>query len=936
MLVPDMTRSVSNAVLPQRLRLGNVAMVVGALVIGLNVFADRIAASEPERALSQRFAEPDTEAVPDFQKHIVPLLGRLGCNGRACHGSFQGRGGLQFSLFGYDFKADHQALMEAGSGRVDLDDTDESLILAKPSDAEAHEGGKRFALGSWQHHVLRRWIETGGKFDPQQIQTLDRLEVQPDEIRFNSADASVDLKVIAHWADGTSETVTQLSRFHTNNDAIASIDKNGTVTAAEHGDTHVVVCYDNSVVPIPVIRPFAHSSPPAAYNWSHPIDQIVQSKLDKLNIMPSGRCSDADFVRRVSLDITGLLPPGELVRDFLADPSPDKRTALIDSLLESPGYAAWWATRFSDWTGNNAEQLNNVLPIRDVASGLWYEWLRTRIDENIPYDEIVEGIVTAQSRQPEETYLDYCKAMSEACKPGNEKLFAARDGLPMYWSRRDFQKPEDRAIGFAYTFLGVRIECAQCHKHPFDRWSKEDFGNFARLFSPIRSNANAVAPDAKDERMQLISSITDGEELKGGRLRRSLNAAAKQGKTVPFAELLVNTRAIKAKAKKAARKNGRDAPMRIPSGKILGELDNISLEADTRPALMEWLRSPDNPYFVKAIVNRVWSNYFGNGIVDPTDDMNLGNPPSNAALLDHLSAEFIKHDYDLKWLHRWIVTSETYQRSAETNDTNALDRKNFARHIPRRLPAEVVYDAVVLATGSNSQAAKRRDQLHKLAIADGIPRRRNKRDFALTVFGQSIRESNCDCDRSDSPSLLQSIYLRNDRDVHARLTARDGWVNQACAAIGAQGPSPQAGNLQGVELRQATAMKTRFLERLQAYKEQPEKRRKKLRPQIKRDRDRIAQKMGSFGFETPSLAQLIDQPNPWQQLQPVQADQPERAQQSIEEIVTEAYLRTLSRYPDPEETEISVSYIRESEKPAEGIESLLWALINTKEFIITH
>ena len=267
---------------------------------------------------------------------------------------------------------------------------------------------------------------------------------------------------------------------------------------------------------------------------------------------------------------------------------------------------------FSDWTGNNAEQLNNVLPIRDAASRLWYQWLRTRIDNNMPYDEIVEGIVIAQSRQPEESYLDYCKAMTEACRPGNEDLFAARDGLPMYWSRRDFQKPEDRAIGFAYTFLGVRIECAQCHKHPFDRWSKEDFGNFARLFSPIRSNANAVAPDAKEERMELINAIVDDPELKGGKLRnRSLYAAAKEGKIVPFSELLVNTQAIKARAEKQRQEERRKAPMRIPSGKILGELDKVSLESDTRPALMEWLRSPDNPYFAKAIVNRVWSNYFG-------------------------------------------------------------------------------------------------------------------------------------------------------------------------------------------------------------------------------------------------------------------------------------------------------------------------------------
>jgi hypothetical protein len=233
------------------------------------------------------------------------------------------------------------------------------------------------------------------------------------------------------------------------------------------------------------------------------------------------------------------------------------------------------------------------------------------------------------------------------------------------------------------------------------------------------------------------------------------------------------------------------------------------------------------------------------------------------------------------------------------------------------------------------QAAKLRDQMNKLAIADGIPRRRNKRDFALTVFGQSIRESNCDCDRSDSPSLLQSIYLRNDRDVHSRLTARDGWVVQACAAIGAKGPRNSSSADTNTE-RKANAFKTRFLERLHKYRQEPEQRQAKLLPQIKRDRDRIAEKLKLLGYRTPEFEPMIDGTDSWASLRPLTNRAPSKASKSIEQIVQEAYLRTLSRLPDSEETEISVAYIRESETPAEGIESLLWALINTKEFIITH
>ncbi len=532
-------------------------------------------AAESAAPLSERFAEAGVEEVPDFQRHVVPLMGRLGCNGRACHGSFQGRGGLQLSLFGYDFKADHTALLDEASGRVDVDDIEESLVLTKPTDADMHEGGKRYDLGSWQHHVLHRWIEAGAKYDDGEPQTLVRLEITPSEILFTSAGQEVDLTAIAHWEDGSSEDVTELCRFSSNDDSIATIDAAGHIKGGERGGTHVVIYYDNAVVPIPILRPIGTGKPSRDSQPTHPVDQLVQQKLDKLGIDPSGRCSDSEFIRRVSLDITGILPAGETVREFLADKSPDKRERLIDELLESPGYAAWWATRFSDWTGNSDEQLNNVLPIRNVAGRLWYEWLRTRLDANMPYDKLVEGIVTAQSRQPGESYVEFCENMTEACKPGQADLFAQRDGLPMFWARRNFQKPEERAIGFAYTFLGVRIECAQCHKHPFDQWSKDDFDQFSKLFAPIRVNQNQVAPDAKKVRDELLEKVTGGKKLNGGELRKAIYDAAKDGKTVPFGELLVNTRGISDKAKRQraeAKKKGRELPsVSIPTGKILGQ-----------------------------------------------------------------------------------------------------------------------------------------------------------------------------------------------------------------------------------------------------------------------------------------------------------------------------------------------------------------------------
>ena len=895
--------------------------------------------------LSQRFASDVTSDVPDFQKHVVPLLGRLGCNGRACHGSFQGRGGFQLSLFGYDFAADHEALLDENTGRVDAEDVHESLILAKPVDADLHEGGKRFEKDSWQYRTIQKWISAGADFQKDNLQKLQRLDVTPSEILFSSGDDSVQLKVIARWEDGTAEDVTELCRYSSNDDAIAEISELGEINSGSHGDTHVVVSYDNAVVPIAVLRPYPNAS--ASYNSRQsgprkPIDRLVQQKLDKLGIVASGLCTDEEFIRRVSLDMTGVLPAGKTVREFIADTSTNKRMELVEDLLDSPSYSAWWATRLSDWTGNSEEQLNNVLPVRGAATRLWYEWLRVRLDKNTPYDELIAGIVEAKSRKEDEGYTEFCESMTRACSKGNEDEFAERDGLPLFWGRRNFRTPEERAIGFAYTFLGVRIECAQCHKHPFDQWSKNDFEQFSKLFEPVRYAQSQVSPDAKAEQKALTDKVTGGKKLRGGDLRRAIYKAAQKGEAVPFGELLVNVRkaspsAIKKEKLLAKKKNRKPREIPVPTGKILGVDEPVGLDADPRPALMSWLRSEDNPYFAKAIVNRVWSNYFGIGIVNPTDDMNLANPPSNAALLDHLASEFIAHNFDLKWLHREIVASDTYQRSAETNETNKLDQLNFSRHFPRRLPAEVVYDAVVLATGSDEKASRLRDELDEMAIAEGKPRGRNQADFALGVFGQSIRETNCDCDRSDSPSLLQSIYLRNDADMHKRLADKDGWVSQVCRELGVPGPSSNSNPKRMAAERSALGIQKQIVRRFLQFKRLPANQKERTRPKLEREFHRVAGKLEQLGYNAPKFGELIEDPGSWNELQEIGfEDRKFAGSRPVDSFVEDAYLRTLSRYPDDEERQIATTFIAESETVANGVESLLWALVNTKEFIITH
>ena len=895
--------------------------------------------------LSKQFADSNTQGVPDFQKHVMPLIGRLGCNGRACHGSFQGRGGFALSLFGYDFSADHKALLDEDSGRIDVDDPEESLALYKPTDADAHEGGKLFDEGEWRYNVLKRWIESGAKFDSSQVQTIEALEVTPSEIVFADGVSEIQLKVIARWPDGTSQDVTELSRFKSNDESVSSIDENGFVRSGMTGDTHLIVFYDNAVVSVPVIRPIEaqHSIGRSVPRSDHFIDQLVRHKLDKLNIEPSPLCSDADYIRRLTLDMTGLLPTPDRVREFLADKDPNKRTELVEELLDSDGYAAWWATRLSDWTGNSSEQLRNLLPTRGVANQLWYAWLRKRLEQNVPYDEIIEGIVAARSREPGESYRDYCENMSDCSRPGGDQKFANRSDMPLFWGRQNLKTKEESAIGFAYTFLGLRIECAQCHKHPFDTWSKDDFDQFANLFTPVQYSRNTVSPSSKSDHTVMMKEAFGDTKKKNNQLYKEANGIIREGGVVPFGELVVRARSYAPPKVTKKRKNKKKNKMqrRVPRGIILGEDDSIALNKDPRDELMEWLRSPENAYFAKAIVNRVWANYFGIGLVNPTDDLNLANPPANAELLESLANGLIENDFDLHWLHRSITTSDTYARSSITNASNEQDRTNFSHHVPHRLPAEVLYDAVTLATTSDAQASDLRKGLDKLAIANAKSPNRNRRDFAMQVFGQSIRESNCDCDRSDSPNLLQSVFLRNDNDIHSAIGSPNGWVHQICNELGVTPPKATA-TKSSRKASQIAALKKRLVVMAKAWQAAPKSGKPGRKKKQLKAFNALKGKLVSLGEQVPSIRILASDANPWSTQRKADsksfrnAGEAAMASKQHNNLIDNAYLRILSRYPTQEEKQVSLDFVSSSKRVSDGYSSIVWALVNTKEFTLTH
>ncbi|MGL5098012.1 MAG: DUF1549 and DUF1553 domain-containing protein, partial [Planctomycetia bacterium] len=767
------------------------------------------------RPAKVRFAPEGTVEKADFQRHVLPAMGRLGCNGRACHGSFQGQGGFRLSLFGYDFKTDHEALAAGEKPRIDAKTPSNSLMVRKALDKEPHEGGQRFEEGSWEHRLFLRWIEEGAR-SPQSPVAFDRLEVRPTEFVFTKPGETVQLQVIAHWADGVTEDVTCLSRFRTNDEAVAEIDVDGKVVSLGKGDTHVVAFYDNGIACTQVILPVGDKVGP---NYPETpvrtkVDGLIVDKLRKLGVTPSETCTDAEFLRRVSLDLAGTPPPPKEIETFLADRSADKRAKKIDEILGRRDYAAWWSTRLCDVMGNNPSSLDNNGYSQQMSTD-WHRWIEKRIAENRPYDEIVADVVMANSRKEGQDFASYSAEMSKMYaksaggKKGNKDElykdakpadadkpdFAACEEMPYFWARSNMRKPEEKALNFSYTFLGVRLECAQCHKHPFDQWTQDDFNQFTAFFSTINYG---YRPEARDEMKKMEEAIGITKNVKGGDARRLREKALAGGKTVPFMEVFtttprVNPKAAVAKGKEKA-KNAKPTA-RVITPKLLGGEEVVLQKfGDPRQPLMDWMRDPGNPYFAKAVVNRVWAAYFNQGIIHPADDLNLANPPSNEALLDHLVDGFRDNDFDLKWLHREILNSDAYQRSWKTNDTTEFDEKNSSRAVIRRLPAEVVVDAVQLATAGKLELTEKLSDPNIRAIGPTtVGGRRGVSNFALTVFGKPARLTLCDCERQSEPNLLQSIYLRNDNETFGSIDRGGGWLSEVKTALNrGKGPSPEA------------------------------------------------------------------------------------------------------------------------------------------------
>jgi hypothetical protein len=690
---------------------------------------------------------PSGAALPEvnFERHVAPLLGRLGCNSGACHGSFQGKGGLRLSLFGHSPEKDYAALTHDSMGRrINLADPDQSLLLLKPTAQIPHEGGQRFAKNSWQYQLLREWIAHGAPWSPGDSR-VKRLEVLPPEHHFTGPGETIQLRVLVDFADGTRADVTPFCEFRIKDDSIAAATTAGEIRGLRPGDTVVIVGYrgqlltSRALVPVPVEKDFIYPSVPLE-NY---IDREVFTKLKQLRIVPSELCDDATFLRRVTLDTIGTLPAPEEVHAFLADPSFGKRRKVIDGLLTHPLHAALWATKFCDITGNNLDVMEDPVEMGPKRAKMWHDWFRRRIAQNAPYDQIVRGVLTATSRAglPMQDWVQGEIALSRQMQKGYQTNYAERTGLDLFWRRLaadDFFPLEQMAERTATAFLGVRLECAQCHKHPYDRWTQADYRAFANIFAQVKFD---TSPEVTAIMARLLEE------------RRKL-PAGKAGPPLPhLREVYVSNQPLRRLPDPAT--NGTLAP------KALGgpELD---FEGDARVNLCDWLVQPENPFFARSFVNRVWAHYFGIGLVEPVDNFSVANPPSNEALLDALARDFAEHDYDIRRLEWTILNSRTYQLSALPNSTNAGDRGNFSHVYVRPLMAEVVVDVVNAALGVQE------------SFGEGVPQGARAIEIApnrvadahlahiFRIFGRPARTAACDCERAQEPAVPQTLFLMSD------------------------------------------------------------------------------------------------------------------------------------------------------------------------------
>lgn len=649
-----------------------------------------------------------------FRNDVMAVLSRAGCNQGICHGNANGKGGFRLSLRGQDADADFMTLTRGSdSRRLNLSDPDRSLILLKATMQVPHEGGRRFQNDSEQYRILSEWIASGAPADSEGTPQLTTLSVEPRESIAVAPDWTVPLSVEATFSDGTTRDVTELAVYEQSR-VIAEISPTGEVASLQAGETTVVVRFLDRQVPvslafIPHQPDFVWSAPPPV----NPIDEFVFAKLQRLQINPSLLCDDVTFLRRAHLDLLGFLPTADEARQFVLDGSLDKRAVLIDALLERPEFASNWALKWCDLLRIEEKTLD----WKGVQN--FHAWLRVEFSRNTSLNEIARAVVAGRG--------------SSYSEPSSNVYRALRD-------------PVERSEAFAQVFLGVRLQCAKCHNHPFDQWTQNDYYGWTNLFSQV--DYHIVENLRRDEN---DDHEFDGEQIIYMDLDEDYDDPRTGDPRSPT--LLDASRTI------------------VPS------------EDDRLLALADWIADPANPYFAKVQVNRLWFQLMGRGLVDPVDDFRATNPPVHPELLEWLAGEFTAHGGDIRHILRTIMNSRVYQLDWRPHETNATDDLNFSHAEVRRLTAEQILDSLALVMDSPIGFAGYPDDMRAGELpAVRAPRRRGDDDAAgddfLAVFGKPPRLQSCECERSDEPTLAQTFQLVSGSLVNDLLDARGNRIRE--------------------------------------------------------------------------------------------------------------------------------------------------------------
>ncbi len=623
-----------------------------------------------------------------FKQDVMPVFMRTGCNVGGCHGAARGKDGFRLSLFGFDPDGDHHRLTHELNGRrVNLAMPNDSLLVEKALGKVPHTGGAKIKEGDEYHRTLLRWLEADAPLDPPTVALPVSMEVFPPSAVLDGKGEKQRVVVRAKYSDGTERDVTSLALFLSNNDNAARIDGDGTVTAGERGEAFVMARFHTFTIGVPFIT----LPKGLQFQWPNSpetnyIDTLVNNKLKKLRIEPSGVCDDATFVRRVYLDIIGGLPTPEEYARFMVSTLPDKRNHLVDELLDRKEFSELWVLKWAELL-----QIRSSNDVSYKAMLLYYGWLQEKISKNVPTDEWVRELLGANGGTFKNAATNY------------------------YQLERDVLKVTENV---AQVFMGMRIQCAQCHNHPFDRWTQDDYYSFAAFFTQIGRKG------ADDPRELVVFNSGGGE----------VNHPVR-GRPMPPKFL------------------GAAAPADV-AGK------------DRRVVVANWLASADNPYFARNLSNIVWNHFFGQGIVNEVDDVRISNPASNQELLDALGKKFTEYKYDFKKLVRDICTSQTYQRSTQPTKTNESDTRNFARGGIRRIRAETMLDVITQVTDTKNKFQGLPLGARAVQIADG-----GVSTYFLTTFGRPTRETVCSCEVRLEPTLSQSLHLLNGGTVEPKIAA---------------------------------------------------------------------------------------------------------------------------------------------------------------------